>query len=71
MPNKVQWTEVRENAFNDLKRELMSYSVLQNLDFTCNFVSSDLCNRGLGDVLLQLKGKCRHPIILSVQYTTM
>lgn len=62
-PNKVQWTEVHENASNDLKSASI-LEILQNPDFTCDFIlQSDACERGFGAVLLQLKGKCRHPII--------
>ena len=64
LPNKVKWTEIHERAFNDLKAALVSYPILQNPDFSCDFIlQTEACDRGFGAVLLQSKGKERHPII--------
>ena len=63
-PNKVKWTNEHQTAFDALKTALVSYPVLQNPDFSCNFIlQTDACDRGMGAVLLQEKGKYRHPII--------
>ena len=63
-PNKVKWTELHQDAFNDLKNALMAYPVLRNPDFECQFIlQTDACNRGYGAVLLQSDGKIRHPVI--------
>ena len=64
MPNKVKWTEIHQNAFNVLKNALMSYPILRNPDFECDFIlQTGACDRGHGAVLLQSDGKMRHPTI--------
>ena len=56
--------KVHQNAFKDLKHELKSYPILQNPDFSCDFIlQTDACDRGFGAVLLQSDGKSRHPVI--------
>ena len=64
LPNKVKWTEIHERALNDLKTALVSYPILQKTDFSYDFIlQTDECDTGLWAVLLQSKGKERHPII--------
>ncbi|MCG8044622.1 MAG: RNase H-like domain-containing protein [Candidatus Thiodiazotropha endolucinida] len=63
-PNKVKWTNEHQKAFDALKSALVSYPVLQNPDFSCNFIlQTDACDRGIGAVLLQENSEYRHPII--------
>ena len=62
--NKVKWTEMHQNAFKDLKNALMSYPILQNPNFECDFIlQTDASDRGYGAVFLQSDDKMRHPII--------
>ena len=63
-PNKVIWCQEHQVAFDALKKALVSYTILQNPDFSCEFIlQTDACDRGYGSVLLQVKESCRHPII--------
>lgn len=64
MPNRVRWTQIHQSAFNDLKSALMAYPILQNPDFSQDFIlQTDACDRGFGAVLLQSDGRSRHPVI--------
>ena len=63
-PNKVRWLPQHQIAFDKLKHALVSYPVLQNPDFTKEFVlQTDACDRGTGAVLLQSDGGDLHPIV--------
>lgn len=56
---QFKWTEEATNAFNDLKRILISASVLIYPDFQNLFmVETDVCDVGVGAILLQLE----HPV---------
>lgn len=63
-PNHVKWTVEHEQAFKQLKQDLVSASVLWNPDFNAEFIlQTDASDRGLGVVLLQEKEAERHPIV--------
>ena len=64
LPNKVSCLPEHQKAFNCLKQALVSYPVLQNPDFSKQFVlQTDACDRGTGAVLLQSDGTDLHPIV--------
>ncbi|CAM5078139.1 unnamed protein product [Natator depressus] len=53
-PNAVQWTEVSQNAFHQLKATLISDPVLRAPDFDKPFlITTDASERGVGAVLMQ------------------
>ena len=53
-PNKVEWMEPQQKAFNKLKQALGNAPILRVLDFQQPFVvRSDASNEGLGAMLLQ------------------
>uniref|UniRef100_A0A8C1TWC8 ribonuclease H n=1 Tax=Cyprinus carpio TaxID=7962 RepID=A0A8C1TWC8_CYPCA len=53
-PNKVNWTQDCERAFQDLKNSLCTEPVLKSTDFEKTFtVQTDASEHGLGAVLLQ------------------
>ena len=56
---KLEWNEAQEIAFQHLKSNLVSRTILQYPDFSNEFVfTTDASNRGLGVVLSQgLVGK--------------
>ena len=62
-PNKVVWTANCELAFTALKKCLATSPVLSMPDLSAPFVlRTDASDRGLGAVLLQLKGEILHPV---------
>lgn len=62
-PNKVIWTDACEQAFATLKKSLTSSPVLLMPDLSAPWVlRTDASDRGLGAVLLQLKGDMLHPV---------
>ena len=64
LPNKVTWLIAHQKAFECLKRALTSFPILQNPDFSKEFVlQTNACDRGVGAVLLQSYGENLHPII--------
>ena len=63
-PNEVRWLPEHQSAFDHLKHAFVSYSVLQNPDFSNEFVlQTDACDRGTGAVLLQSDGDNQYPIV--------
>lgn len=63
-PNHVKWTVEHDQAFRQLKQDLVSAPVLWNPDFNAEFIlQTDASDRGLGVVLLQEKEAERHPIV--------
>ena len=53
-PNKVEWMEPQQKAFNELKQALGNAPILRVPDFQRPFiVRSDASNEGLGAMLLQ------------------
>ena len=63
LPNKVTWLISHQKAFDCLKKLLTCYPILQNPDFTKEFVlQTDACDRGVGAVLLQSDGVDLHPV---------
>ncbi len=64
VPNKVNWTDDCQRAFNDLKSATTSESVLHSLDFSQPFtLQTDASGVGLGAVLLQDMHGERHPVL--------
>ena len=64
LPNKVRWLEIHQEAFDTLKRAMLSYPILQNPDFSCSFIlQTDASDRGFGAVLLQMRQEQKYPII--------
>lgn len=65
-PNNVKWRDEHDQAFKQLKNDLVSAPVLLNPDFNAEFIlQTDASDRGLGvvHVLLQEKEAERHPIV--------
>ncbi|KAI4883507.1 hypothetical protein NFI96_029468 [Prochilodus magdalenae] len=62
-PNKIQWTEEAEAAFQDIKNALCADPVLYCPDFVKPFVlQTDASETGIGAVLLQGEPEDRHPV---------
>ena len=79
-PNKIQWTEEAEAAFQDIKNALCADPVLYCPDFAKPFVlQTDASETGIGAVLLQGEPEDRHPVAYisrtlfprEVQYSTV
>lgn len=63
-PNRVQWSDECDNAFNDLRSCLCSDPILQNPDFSQPFtVQTDASGVGLGAVLLQGEPGDQKPVV--------
>ena len=64
LPDRIQWTEETEKAFQGLKEALCSGPVLVTPDFTKPLVvQTDASETGVGAVLSQLQEGEEHPII--------
>ena len=62
-PNKIQWTESQEIAFQHLKRALTTSPILKLPDMSQVFIlQTDASDRGLGAVLLQEENGQKRPI---------
>ena len=62
-PNKVEWTDECEIAFQRLKRALTVESIVRLPDLECDFVlRTDASEAGLGAVLLQEHEGVLHPV---------
>lgn len=60
---KWEWTQVHDEAFNKIKRELASDIFLAHYNPQCKLVLTvDASPWGLGAVLAQLEGDCERPI---------
>jgi hypothetical protein len=62
--NKVKWIAEHDQAFNELKQDLVSAPVLWNPDFNSDSIlKTDASDRGFDAVLLQGKNLEQHPIV--------
>ena len=63
-PNKVIWTDQHQQAFDTLKKVIITYPVLRNPDFDKMFIlQTDSSDRGIGAVLLQEFNGTKLPIL--------
>ena len=63
-PNKVIWTDQHQQAFDTLKKVIITYPVLRNPDFDKMFIlQTDSSDRGIGAVLLQEFKGTKLPIL--------
>ena len=63
-PNKVIWTDQHQQAFDTLKRVIITYPVLRNPDFEKKIIlQTDSSDRGINAVLLQEFNCTKLPIL--------
>ena len=62
-PNKLQWTDVHETAFQTLKHSLITFPILKLPNLSEPFIlQTDASDRGIGAVLLQTEVDKKFPI---------
>ena len=62
-PNRLQWSDAQDRAFETLKNYIANPPILRLPDFAKEFVlQTDACNDGIGAVLLQEEGDIKHPV---------
>ncbi|XP_062602901.1 uncharacterized protein LOC134264647 [Saccostrea cucullata] len=62
-PNRVQWTECHQGAFDSLKQLLCSRPILKLPDMQKPFIlRTDAADEGIGAVLLQMEGDEKFPV---------
>ncbi|KAF9752793.1 Retrovirus-related Pol polyprotein from transposon 17.6, partial [Nosema granulosis] len=58
-----EWTSKQENAFRELKKEILSGKCLTQPDFNKEFIlTTDASNVGLGAILSQMRGDIEYPV---------
>ena len=64
VPNKVKWSDIHQKAFDALKKEICTNSVLRSPDFNRKFIlQTDASQYGLGAVLEQEFEDGRRPVM--------
>ncbi|KAK3107556.1 hypothetical protein FSP39_017290 [Pinctada imbricata] len=62
-PNRLEWSESAEHAFQSLKQALVKFPILKLPDIGQMFIlQTDASNRGIGAVLLQHSGNEKLPV---------
>ena len=62
-PNRLEWSEAAECAFQSLKQALVKFPILKLPDIRQMFIlQTDASNRGIGAVLLQFSGNEKLPV---------
>ncbi|KAK3109194.1 hypothetical protein FSP39_025154 [Pinctada imbricata] len=62
-PNRLEWSESAEHAFQSLKQALVKFPILKLPDMGQMFIlQTDASNRGIGAVLLQNSGNEKLPV---------
>ena len=67
-PNKVEWSEAQEKAYQTIKSYLTSEPILCLPDpAKTYFLRTDASNNGIGAVLMQRHGKKLFPVVMQAR----